>query len=228
MNPAQSFQQFLATQDVQVPFWSFVLNLLLSAVLASLLGRAYVAFGTSLSNRRMFASNFVLVTMTTMLVISIVKSSLTLSLGLVGALSIVRFRTAIKEPEELAYMFLAIGIGLGLGANQRLITLVACFVIVGIMALRHLLVRRQAGECNLFLTVTSGNPHPVSLQQVVETLKRRCASVNLKRVDESAKHLEAVFLVSFDNFDQLKESTAALRELDGEMKLTFLENRGMA
>ena len=51
-------------------------------------------------------------------VILIVKSSLALSLGLVGALSIVRFRTPIKEPEELIYLFLAIAIGLGFGAGQ--------------------------------------------------------------------------------------------------------------
>ena len=50
---------------------------------------------------------------------------LALSLGLVGALSIVRFRTAIKEPEELAFLFFAIGLGIGLGDNQRLITLLA-------------------------------------------------------------------------------------------------------
>ena len=53
--------------------------------------------------------------MTTMLIITVVKSSLALSLGLVGALSIVRFRAAIKEPEELAYLFLTIAIGLALG-----------------------------------------------------------------------------------------------------------------
>ena len=57
--------------------------------------------------------------LTTLLVISVVKSSLALSLGLVGALSIVRFRTPIKEPEELAYIFLAIAIGLALGADQK-------------------------------------------------------------------------------------------------------------
>ena len=56
--------------------------------------------------------------MTTLLVIAVVKSSLALSLGLVGALSIVRFRTPIKEPEELAYIFLAIALGLCLGADQ--------------------------------------------------------------------------------------------------------------
>ena len=62
--------------------------------------------------------------MTTMLIISIVKSSLALSLGLVGALSIIRFRAAIKEPEELVYLFLIFAIGLGCGANQLVITTV--------------------------------------------------------------------------------------------------------
>ena len=54
----------------------------------------------------------------------IVKNSLALSLGLVGALSIVRFRAAIKEPEELIYLFLIIATGLGCGAGQIKITIV--------------------------------------------------------------------------------------------------------
>ena len=49
------------------------------------------------------SQKFFVLSLTTMIIITIVKSSLALSLGLVGALSIVRFRTAIKEPEELAY-----------------------------------------------------------------------------------------------------------------------------
>ena len=57
------------------------------------------------------------------LIISIVKSSLALSLGLVGALSIVRFRAAIKEPEELVYLFFVISIGLSNGANQFLLSI---------------------------------------------------------------------------------------------------------
>tara|TARA_B100001057_G_C22681909_1_gene884102 strand:+ start:450 stop:833 length:384 start_codon:yes stop_codon:yes gene_type:complete len=59
----------------------------------------------------------------TFLVILVVKTSLALSLCLVGALSIIRFRTPIKEPEELIYLFLSIGLGLGYGANQTLITI---------------------------------------------------------------------------------------------------------
>ena len=48
-----------------------------------------------------------------MLIITVVKTSLALSLGLVGALSIVRFRSAIKDPEELLYLFFSIAIGIG-------------------------------------------------------------------------------------------------------------------
>ena len=61
-----------------------------------------------MSNREEFAQVFPFILLTTVLIISVVKSSLALSLGLVGALSIVRFRTPIKEPEELAYLFVAI------------------------------------------------------------------------------------------------------------------------
>ena len=60
-----------------------------------------------------------------------------LSLGLVGALSIVRFRTPIKEPEELAYLFISIAAGLGLGANQTIPTIVSViFILVSMTILK--------------------------------------------------------------------------------------------
>ena len=68
-----SFEEFLATHAADVPVVNFLLNLLLAAVLAVLLGKAYVRFGTTLSNRAQFARNFLLVTMTVMLIITIVK-----------------------------------------------------------------------------------------------------------------------------------------------------------
>jgi hypothetical protein len=71
-----------------------------------------------MNNRAHFANSFLLLGMTTCVVIIVVKYSLALSLGLVGALSIVRFRAAIKDPEELTVLFLVIAIGLSFGANQ--------------------------------------------------------------------------------------------------------------
>src|SRR5690606_6177870 len=105
MNQSQTFEQFLRTYSPEISPWGFLLNLVLTAFFAYILGLLYARFGNTLSNKRMFASNFEMIAVTTMVIITIVKSSLALSLGLVGALSIVRFRAAIKEPQELTYIF---------------------------------------------------------------------------------------------------------------------------
>ena len=130
MEIPQLLRQFLVTPAIEIPILTFLLNLILTGFLGLSLNWVYSYYGTSLSNRKLLGQNLIIMAMTTMLIISIVKSSLALSLGLVGALSIVRFRTAIKEPEELTYLFLAIAIGLGLGANQRTIILIAFLIIV--------------------------------------------------------------------------------------------------
>jgi|TARA_B100000315_G_scaffold254685_1_gene296266 uncharacterized membrane protein YhiD involved in acid resistance len=225
MNKFQTFQEFLATQSVQVPVVGFLINMLLAAALSFLLARVYVNYGTSLSNRRMFAKNFMLVTMTTMLVITIVKSSLALSLGLVGALSIVRFRAAIKEPEELSFLFLAIALGLGFGADQRVITTVAFMVICGFIVLR----KRQvtAGDHqNLYLAVTSNNPKKLSLEQISDVLKKHCSALDVKRFDETKDVLEASFLIEFDNYKNLEGLKTELQGLNNSVKITFLDNKG--
>jgi len=226
MNKFQTFQEFLATQSIQVPMWGFVLNLLLAALLAFILARVYIAYGTSLSNRRLFAKNFMLISMTTMLVITIVKSSLALSLGLVGALSIVRFRAAIKEPEELSFLFLAIAIGLGLGADQRIITIVAFSVICGMIILRKRYHRIESNQ-NLYVSVTTNDPKRVGLDKIVEILKRSCSTIDMKRFDETKSLLEASFLVEAEALDGLQRAKAELQGLDEAIKITFMDNRGV-
>ena len=112
---------FFLNQNVQIDIQSFVISLFCAALLSFFVQLFYIKYSSSLSNKKEFSKNFVILGVTTTIVIMIVKSSLALSLGLVGALSIVRFRAAIKEPEELVYLFLIIAIGLGCGANQLLI-----------------------------------------------------------------------------------------------------------
>lgn len=226
MNKIQTFQEFLATQSTQVPIFSFVFNLLLAALFSFILSQLYIKYAQSLSNRRMFAKNFMLITMTTMFIITVVKSSLALSLGLVGALSIVRFRTAIKEPEELAYLFFSIGIGLGLGADQRVITLISFLVIV-IFIYLFSLFRKTEGQNNLYLTITNTDPKKIELNQIIKILEDFCSAISLRRFDETKDILEAVFLVEYDNFDQLTKCRNALQNLSRNLKISFLDNRGV-
>lgn len=219
-------QDFLATQTAQIPVVEFLINLVIAAVLAAFLGVLYVRYGNALSNRRAFARNFVLLGMTTMVIITVVKSSLALSLGLVGALSIVRFRAAIKEPEELAYLFLVIAIGLGLGADQRLITLAAVAVISLAIVARALPARREAMR-NLHVTVSTPDPGRAKLSSVVEALKKHCGDLSLSRFDEAGDVFEASFRVDVTDYRDLEAATADLRAMDESVRVTFLDYEGL-
>ena len=104
--------------DINISFLSTIYALISSIFSAYLIKKSYIHYGKSMNNKEYFGNIFILLSVTTCSVIIIVKYSLALSLGLVGALSIVRFRAAIKEPEELVYLFLIIAFGIAFGASQ--------------------------------------------------------------------------------------------------------------
>ncbi len=162
-----------------------------------------------------------------MLIISIVKSSLALSLGLVGALSIIRFRAAIKEPEELAYLFFAIGIGLGFGADQAAITLVAFMIISIIVIIAKMFSTNSYDNQNLHVTIQSHNPEKIGIESVLEVLKKNCDAVDLRRLDESKEILEASFLVEAEDFTKLNKAKDELQKLNKTLRISFLDNKGL-
>lgn len=109
--------------EINISFQSLIVSIAVSLVCAYAIKLTYLKFAKTLNNKENFSNVFILLSLTTTIVITVVKFSLALSLGLVGALSIVRFRAAIKEPEELVYLFLIIGIGLASGSNQYQVAL---------------------------------------------------------------------------------------------------------
>lgn len=218
--------QLAASQGNPPELSIFAVNLLLSVALGYILSRVYIHWGSALSNRRRFAANFILITITTTFIILIVRSSVALSLGLVGALSIVRFRAAIKEPEELAYLFFAIGIGIGLGDNQRVITVLAMAVVIAVIGIARLLRGREA-DFNLHLTVRSGNPHKVALESITGALKGNTAQCRLMRYDENKTALEASYLVEFRGQSQFDAAKKSLQALSETIEITFLDNKGI-
>jgi hypothetical protein len=218
---------FFGVQSPNVDVAEFTVNLALAALLAFILSRVYVLWGYALANRRRFAPNFVLVAVTTTFIILVVRSSVALSLGLVGALSIVRFRAAIKDPEELSYMFLAVGIGIGLGDNQRLITTIALGAAVVVIGLRRAFRRRET-DFNLHLAVAAEGPAPFDLAAVTAALRPHCARVRLSRYDESPSGVEAAFQAEFRDAEAMHQAREALHSLSPELTLTFLDDRGLA
>lgn len=226
MNATQSFEEFIRSTSPTIDPWGFLINLGLSALSCYLLSLIYIRYGRSLSNRTSFGRVFLIVGVTTMIIITIVKSSLALSLGLVGALSIVRFRTAIKEPEELAFLFLTIAIGLGFGAGQRLITMLGAGAVFALLAGRGLMYP-AARLSNLYLIVGQQGSPAISLEKITETLKDRCSGLSLMRFDESSDSFEVAYMVQFDDYRQIEDAKRALRECSESITVSFVNNDGI-
>lgn len=133
--------------------------LLLGGVLSLYLRVLYTRCSGSVSDTDSVTRIFPLLTIVTTAVIAVVKSSLALSLGMVGALSIVRFRAAIKEPEELVFLFLCIAVGLSLGAAQPLLAVTLVLVATVFVVGMHVSTRKRRSE-NIMLTITGdADPH---------------------------------------------------------------------
>lgn len=226
MNQNQTFEQFLQIYAPEISPWGFLLNLVLTALYAYILGLIYARFGNTLSNKKMFASNFELIAVTTMVIITIVKSSLALSLGLVGALSIVRFRAAIKEPQELAYIFFTIAIGLGFGADQRIVTTIGFLFVLSVIALKYYLKAPDSTK-NLNFTILADNALNISLDTIIQSILPHCKGLELKRLDENKNFMEASFLVEFTNFNDLNAARSALHNIDDSIQINFLDQKGI-
>ncbi len=223
----QTFSDFLVRESVQVDLVAVAINLLIAAVLGVLLGRLYIHFGRSASDRRAFAGHFVLMSVTTALIIVVVKSSLALSLGLVGALSIVRFRSAVREHEELAFLFVSISLGLCLGADQVGLALLGFSVTALVLILRGVISGKIKHE-HVYVKVQGPPSGDDPLHTITDILVRHCTTVKLKRCDISDDAIEAAFLAEFPSIDHLTKAQSDLKSKMSPMVISVIDGDGIA
>lgn len=222
MNRFATFKEILAAETQAVDPAVFLVNLALAALLALALRLVYIRFGRSLSNRRDFSTAFPLVAVTTALVIGIVKSSLALSLGMVGALSIVRFRAAIKEPEELSYLFLSLAIGVGMGAEQRVVTTLACLFLFALIILTGLLRRSPAVPPGILIVQTPGDGKAL-LAGVEPLLSAHARAHRFRRMEERDGAVELAWTVEPKGLSELAALREALRGIDPAARVSLLD-----
>lgn len=224
----QSVSQFFSSDtsfnipDLDVFLIDVVILLLITQVLAFV----YRKFGNTLSNRKKLSSLFPLLALTTMMIITIIKSSIALSLGLVGALSIVRFRSAIKEPEELAYIFLTISLGLGMGAGQRNITL-AFFIVATVFLLVKALLKNKfslpgiRNDEKVYVEIRTTN-QKISLDQLVKAISPFTSGLELKRMDQTENAHEYYFMAWVPMYSKINDITASVNKLDPNAEFSIL------
>tara|TARA_B110000091_G_scaffold103956_1_gene112942 strand:+ start:18566 stop:19243 length:678 start_codon:yes stop_codon:yes gene_type:complete len=204
---------------------SYVINIIIAAILLYILSIVYRRYGNSISNRNQLSKVLIIVGLTTFIIISIVKSSLALSLGLVGALSIIRFRTAIKEPEELGYFFIAICIGLGMGASQLLPTLIGFLMLVVIIIILSNKKLNSSLTQNLVISTTCNKEERSTVVgKISAIIEENSKQVELKRLNHSETTVDLNFLVNVVNLESIQAISRELLGIDTKMNITFIDN----
>ena len=208
---------------------NYLVNIALCAVLLFLLSLMYVKFGRSLSNRSQLSKVLIIVGVTTFIIISIVKSSLALSLGLVGALSIIRFRTAIKEPEELGYFFIAIAIGLGFGANQAVATLLGTGALFLIIFLSGMGKTKNMVNQNLLVSLKNTSDKNVDQLQsnCADIISKNSSRTELIRLNRNEDSLDLNFMVVLKDLEGVNTISKELVTLDKSVSITFIDSNNM-
>ena len=216
------FEQYLEQFSQSVNLTDYFIGVAVAAPLLLFLRLFYIRFGNAVSNRSRFASNFLPLGLTTMLIIAIVQSSIALSLGLVGALSIVRFRAAIKDPEELTYLFLTIAIGLACGANQPLLALLAFVIIIGLILLNNRMggYRSFKRQDSMYLNIRTDLQ---DLEKVTEAFSGHLSFVELKRMDQTEEGLDLSYIVKADSLQQIDEVRQALNKLSAATTISLVD-----
>jgi hypothetical protein len=205
---------------------TLVINIGIGFIISLVLRKHFMVFGSTLSNRHELASVFPFILLTTLLIIMIVKSSLALSLGLVGALSIVRFRTPIKEPEELAYLFIAIAIGLGLGANQVIPTIIGSFLILALMAILGK-NKINLSNKNIYLSLDIPSVDTNYLDQLNSIISMHTLSYDLRRYDLRDNSISATYFIDVSSVEMLSNLSDDLAANIEDVALTFLDQNQM-
>jgi hypothetical protein len=170
-----------------------VFGLCVAFLLSLVLRWHFCRYGGAMLERRDTANTLPFIVLIVSLIIMIVHSSLSLGVGLMGTLSLVRFRTPIKQTRELAYLFMAIALGIGIGAGAIELTVVGStfiFVVIAILARRQTPVLPQPIQ----LTVRwPANAPGVSLTDITRDLGALGQKAALERLEVAGGFHHALF-----------------------------------
>lgn len=177
-------------------------NIIFNIVTATLLGLfIYFVYKKTFSGV-MYSQNFnitiVMICVITSIVMMLIGSNLALSLGLVGSLSIIRFRTAIKEPRDIGFLFWAIAVGLAAGTSEFLIAIIGSIMIALILFVFSKVVYKD--YC--YLLVVKGNE--VESKEIIHVLKEYDIPFKLRMKTTNNVFEEITFEISLKAISESK------------------------
>ena len=204
----------------EVNFIYIIIACLLCVICSYILQIIFKNKSSSFSNRAQLQNLIPILSVTVFLVISVVKSSLALSLGLVGALSIVRFRTPIKEPEELTYIFIAIAIGVGFASGQIILTSTIFFIII--MVILYISNKGSSIKANNYNLIIECDEMDSNFKNISKVMKDNFDNVNFIKYDVLENNKEIyVYNVMIEDTSVIENIKISLSKLLKGLNVNF-------
>lgn len=205
---------------------SFVLTMIGAWVLSYVVALHYEKYFPHISRSQSMGKTIFTIAVITFLIISVVKSSLALSLGLVGALSIIRFRTPIKEPFELSYLFMAIAIGLGFGAQQWMPTTVVILFSLLVLTIFSKNSTKFYDNSYFFYISIDENIESNFIESNINELSQNVnADISLRRFDQGAKSVQITLSVRVQSKEELFDINKKLKSIFSPESVSIVDSQ---
>jgi len=168
-------KSFLNQFDTDISTMSLMMALFFAAVLGTYIFVVYRMVCRKSFYSKSFAISLPVIAMITASIIIAIQSNAVISLGMVGALSIVRFRTAVKDPMDLAFLFWTISVGIICGASLHEVAIEASLLITIVMLALHFVPHSKP---NLLLLINGTDPK--AQPQLEQIIKEHTSSYKIK------------------------------------------------
>lgn len=204
---------YLLSRNVTITPLEALICLLAAVVLAFFMYFVYRKTYTGVAYSRNFNVSLVLLAIITTIAMLAIGNNLTLSLGMVGSLSIIRFRTAIKEPKDIAFVFWAISIGLCCGASMYIISALGSLVLAAVL----LLFAKNPYDSAAYLLVVRGAANALPMQEIRKVLDACSSRTRLRMSNSTASEDEVTWelYLSGKGGSTVENLRAKLAELSG-------------
>ena len=181
----------LAAMQVKMSFSTVLLILLIAFMVSLIIYYTYKNTYSGVMYNPRFNVSLVMITMVTTIVMVVIGSNISVSLGMVGALSIIRFRTAVKDPRDTAFIFWCVVSGLACGTKNYKIFIVGSVVICLIL----FLFKKTVSIVNKYILIIKGND--VNIDAIEEILSRRLKGYACKGKYLNKNNIELIYDIRF-------------------------------
>ena len=209
-----SLSSYFLSQSENLTPWKIVIGLIMGCIVGLIIAFVYKRCYRGVLYSPTFAMTLMMLTLITTPVVMCIKSDIALSMGMVGALSIVRFRTAVKDPMDTAYMFWALTMGILLGAELYVHALA---VVLGISIILFVMTFVRFRNPNGYLLVVHYDDY--AEQEITQLLRRTVKQRRLRSKTVTRAGAEMTVEVRLDSKQDL---VSAVLNIEGVHDATLV------